>query len=65
MKVEILWITTAVIFSQRDGLISSSSCAQITQHFMKDLNSGMHFNKIDIVLKILTELELALTTVNL
>ena len=43
MKVEILWIIMAVIFSQRDGSTLSLSYVQTTQRFMKDLNSGRYF----------------------
>lgn len=38
-----LWIIMAVTSSLRDGLILCLFCAQITQHFMKDLNKGRCF----------------------
>lgn len=40
MKVEILLIIMVVNSFQRGGLTSCLYFAQITQHFMKDLNKG-------------------------
>ena len=45
MKEEILWITTVVIFFQRDGLTLYLCFEQTIQYFMKDLNRGKYLCK--------------------